>query len=356
MTYNDPEIQRQFDDWKNLAGQADILSEAQARGAKLRRAGAEWMGPCLACGGTDRFSIHPGKRIFNCRGAKGGDVIGMVMHLDGVDFLTACEQLTGEPPPRGKGKALSAEEVAERDRRRQASVQKAEAQRAEAEMDEAEKLAAAKKIWTSTVPIAGTVAERYLIGRGIPAPPMGWPDMLRFHRSLRHPVGLSFPALVCRVDDLAGSGCAVWRVFLNPETANKADVENAKLGLGPAGGGAVRIGGVGPKIGVAEGVETALAAWTLEHYRFPIWSALSTSGMTGLEVPLAVERVCIYPDGDFSKEMPDGTIPLPPGIRAAQKLHERLCGLSIKAAINHPPRHADFLDVLNARRLKEMAA
>ena len=88
-----------FDDWKSRAQAADILAEAQARGAVLKRTGHEWVGPCPTCGGRDRFGVNTAKRIFNCRGACGGDVIEMVMHLDGVSFMQACEALTGEPPP-----------------------------------------------------------------------------------------------------------------------------------------------------------------------------------------------------------------------------------------------------------------
>jgi hypothetical protein len=49
--------------------------------------------------------------VWNCRGCgKGGDVIDLVAHLDGADFIAACTTLTGEPPPRkanGKAKDTS---------------------------------------------------------------------------------------------------------------------------------------------------------------------------------------------------------------------------------------------------------
>src|SRR5262249_47041429 len=50
-----------------------------------------------------RFAIHINKQVFHCRGSDaGGGVIDMVMHIDGCDFTTAVETLTGEdrPPPR----------------------------------------------------------------------------------------------------------------------------------------------------------------------------------------------------------------------------------------------------------------
>jgi putative DNA primase/helicase len=57
----------------------------------------ERCGPCPKCGGDDRFSINTQKGVWNCRNcSKGGDVIDLVQHLDGVDFITACETLTGK--------------------------------------------------------------------------------------------------------------------------------------------------------------------------------------------------------------------------------------------------------------------
>jgi AAA domain/CHC2 zinc finger len=73
-----------------------------ARGIRLRKSGAELIGPCPVCGGTDRFSINIRKQIFNCRGCgKGGDGISLVQFLDGTDFLQAVETLAGKKPNGG---------------------------------------------------------------------------------------------------------------------------------------------------------------------------------------------------------------------------------------------------------------
>src|SRR5690349_8902898 len=103
-----------FEDWKARALSANILQAAISRGAKLKRAGKEHIGPCPACGGTDRFSVNTAKHIFNCRGAVGGNVITLVQHLDGSSFTQACEALTGEPPPNGRSQPLSDSEKAAR--------------------------------------------------------------------------------------------------------------------------------------------------------------------------------------------------------------------------------------------------
>jgi len=159
-----------------------------------------------------------------------------------------------------------------------------------------------------------------------------------------------FPCLVARVQDMGGETISVWRIFLNAETGGKAPVPNPKVGFGPAKGGAVRIGGMGAEIGGGEGLESTLGAWSLEGYRFPVWSTLSTSGMASFEPPLEVRRLRLYPDGDLPRRSGDGSILLPPGIDAAQKLRDRVVPAGLPTVINPPPFNSDFLDVWNSVR------
>ncbi len=93
-----------FEAWSAKARGVRIEDEIARRGIKLKRTGVEHVGPCPKCGGEDRFAINTKKQIFICRGCDvGGDVIKLVEHLDGVDFIAACTTLTGEPPPRANG-------------------------------------------------------------------------------------------------------------------------------------------------------------------------------------------------------------------------------------------------------------
>lgn len=76
---------------------ADIADVAGRIGARLKRVtSTEWAGPCPACGGDDRFSINIRQQVFNCRGFRGGDVITMVEHAVGLNFVEAVEFITGE--------------------------------------------------------------------------------------------------------------------------------------------------------------------------------------------------------------------------------------------------------------------
>jgi hypothetical protein len=101
------------EDWVEKARAVHIEDEIARRGIKLRgRIDRE--GSCPVCGGEDRFSINTKKQVWNCRGcAKGGDVIDLVEHLDGVDFRHACETLTGESlsKPNGKDRASPSTEI-----------------------------------------------------------------------------------------------------------------------------------------------------------------------------------------------------------------------------------------------------
>ena len=86
------------DAWVMRARSVPIEDELGRRGIHLRGKN-ERCGPCPRCGGDDRFSVNVAKQIYNCRHCeKGGDVIDLVQHLDGVDFVTACTTLAGKPP------------------------------------------------------------------------------------------------------------------------------------------------------------------------------------------------------------------------------------------------------------------
>jgi len=278
----------------------------------------------------------------------------MVMHIAGMSFLAACEALTGEPNPSGKNaRPLSHSEKAERNRQRQEAQARQRAREAEEQAYQEDTREAALKIWNASTPISGTIGEGYLTSRSIPT---FEGDCVRFHPTLPHSKGKRYPALIARVDDVADQLTAVWRIFLRAD-GRKADVENAKMGLGPAAGGAVRIGGTGPKIGIAEGLETAIGAWLLMNKAFPVWAALSTSGMIGIELPIDVENVVIFPDGDrpLRRRGHEYEAAMPAGRKAAVALRARLLNEGIACTIAAEPGPGrDYLD-LWAEQCREVA-
>lgn len=347
-----------FEDWRYRADQADLLETAARYGASLKRAGREHVGPCPACGGTDRFAIAPLKHKWHCRSHGGGHgAISLAMHLGGLSFAQACEELTGEPNPTGqKAKPLTEEQRAARNRARLENEARSAARKAQEAAYEENTREAAQAIWDASQPISGTLAQLYLNKRGIVLDQ--YPDVLRFHPWLPYPGGARIHALICRVDDVSGQLAGIWRVYLASD-GGKAGVPSPKLGLGPAGGGAVRIGGMGRKIAIAEGIESALGFWLLTDRRTPCWAALSTSGLVGFEAPLGVEHVVIVPDGDrpIKRQGFDFTPTIPAGRKAAEALRSRLLAEGITTTIAaEPPASRDYLDLWNARQGNENEA
>lgn len=194
----------------------------------------------------------------------------------------------------------------------------------------------ARRLWIAAEPIAGTLAERYLRGRGVtidlaPALRFAW---------LRHPVGLTLPALVAAVT-VAPSPLvvAIHRTFLSFDGTRKTDVGQPKLSLGPIGGGAVRLAAAGQHLVIAEGLETALSAQEITG--LPTWAALSTSGLVALHLPSWVKEVTIAADHDESGK----------GIEAAKEAARRWTLQGRLVRITAPPEPgSDWNDRLRARR------
>ncbi len=152
--------------------------------------------------------------------------------------------------------------------------------------------ASAIRLWGAARPAAGTPAQAYLEARGLGADS---PE-LRFHP--RTPEGAKpltryRPALVAAVRDESGI-VAVHRTFLAPRAG--AMRARAKCGLGPFGRGAVRLGGAGTRLGLAEGIETALSASAL--FEVPCWATLGTERFGLVAVPACVDELHLFLDND----------------------------------------------------------
>lgn len=237
-----------------------------------------------------------------------------------------------------------AREQQDRERRLAAEAERDASRRARRATDAAGIFAEARSI-------RGTPAEAYLVARGIP-PVDRWPwspdGTLAYHEAVDYELDRAagdWPALIGLVKDAFGSPTAIWQIYLDRERPTKAPLPNAKVGRGPVSGGAVRIGGDGPRIGMAEGVETALSQWVLHRFRFPVWAGLSTA-YANFDPPVFVERVDVFPDGDKAVFGPTGAVQAPPGIAAANRLAGRLRPMGIKVVVNEPALDGDGNDFL----------
>ena len=182
---------------------------------------------------------------------------------------------------------------------------------------------AALRLWRSARPVAGTPAEHYLQSRGLCA---ATPE-LRYHPRTPHgpqPLTRFRPALIAAVRD-EGGVTAVHRTFLDPRRAGLASIAEPRCGLGRFGSGAVRLGGIGPRLGLAEGIETALSASAL--FGLPCWATLGTERFRLVSLPREVTELALFLDNDAG------------GRRAEALARETFAYLPIEA---HYPRRKGF--------------
>lgn len=196
---------------------------------------------------------------------------------------------------------------------------------------------AAWRIWREAQEFPGTAAEAYLRGRGITA---DLPDTLRFHPACPHPSRNAFPAVIARVDGAAGF--AIHRTFIRPDGGGKADVGTQKAMLGATAGGHVTLAEAAPALVVAEGIETGLAlASGLLPGLATIWAALSTSGLSSLNLPPRRGKLVIATDGDAA------------GHDAGRKLVARAERAGWEVRLRPAPEGRDWADVLALRARRE---
>lgn len=284
-----------MDEWIERAKAAPIKDVAEQLGARLKRAGHEWVGPCPACGGTDRFSINTKKAVFNCRGSKGGSVLDMVLHVNGGDFLSACEFINGEPPPRGESRGPDHDAIRERQKDRREADRRRDEQHAQ---EQAKKRSAAEEWWDSSVPIEGTHALAYLRARGLnPSPSqtinLGFIDAAPLYSGdtdpeTGKPIKLGvFPCMIGAIRNVKGAIIGAHRTYLDPKEPRKLVLpDGQKAGkkmIGEVMGGALWLGPVLPYCLVAEGIETALSAYELgiASGEIGVCAALSLGNLAG---------------------------------------------------------------------------
>jgi hypothetical protein len=191
---------------------------------------------------------------------------------------------------------------------------------------------AALRLWGGSRALAGTPAATYLAARGLKVAP----GELRFHPRTPHgprPFTFLRPAMVAAVRDNQGL-VAAHRSFLDPHRARLADLPEPRCGLGRFGRGAVRLGGVGPRLGLAEGIETALSASFL--FGVPCWATLGTERFALVELPPGVTELLLFLDHDA-------------GGRRAEHLAREAFGAVFAIAVHVPEQPgSDWNDVLRA--------
>ncbi|MDD5387875.1 MAG: primase-helicase zinc-binding domain-containing protein [Gallionellaceae bacterium] len=274
---------------------------------------------CPVCGGRDRFRFDDkdGRGTYFCSHCGAGDGIKLVMAMRGCDFRAAAQEVEAV-----------------------AGVVKPGRQ-AKPEPDEATKIERAKRVWRESAPLTqGDEAMRYLAGRGLvlDAPPAS----LRLHPGLVYHDGEritgTFPAMVALVQAPDGSGVTLHRTYI--KDGMKAPVPSPrKLMPGrQSTKSAIRLSRVVPCLGIAEGIETSLAASAL--FSVPVWSCINANGIETFEPPNGVEQITIFADNDESFT----------GQKAAYAAAFRLKQQGFLVKVRMPPMGWDWLDELNQRK------
>ena len=269
---------------------------------------------CPICNaGKDRFrwTDHQGKGSYICNQCGSGTGIDLVMAVLKTDFrgaVKAIEPHVGSAPI----VAPKAQQAPKRD--------------GAAMWGRGQKL------------IAGDVVTRYLAKRGIRLDTL--PSQLRLlpDASYRHDDGRreTHPAMLAHFVAPDLSSATVHFTYLT-EAGEKAPVPTVrKYSPGPVPkGGAVRLAPSAETMGVAEGIETALAAAALND--IPVWSTLTAGGLLNWEPPATARNIIIFGDcdGNFT------------GQCAAYSLAHKLANLGLRAEVRIPDElGTDWNDVL----------
>jgi putative DNA primase/helicase len=273
-------------------------------------------GPCPMCGGEDRwrFTDIEGKGTWWCNHCSGGNGVALVMKFTGLAFKEAAQRI-------------------------ESVIGSAPAKPAPPQKSDQQRRAELNALWLDGQTVqAGDPVDLSLRGRGLGL--QQYPKCLRAGRRVRYsgPPATWHPAMLSVVSDINGKPATIHKTYITID-GRKAPVEKVRMfcpGAVPAGG-AVRLTPLAPVLGIAEGIETALAASAM--FQIPTWAALNAGGVERFVPPADVERLVIFADNDQNGV----------GQRAAYALAARLAG-KVQVDVRIPDRaDTDWNDVLLER-------
>jgi len=266
--------------------------------------------PCPVCGGTDRarFDNKDGDGTYICGQHGAGDGFDLVQKSLGLSFpetIKAVQEVVGG--------CLSD------------TSQNVETYDPKPPLTH---------LWQSSVPLTGgDVVSKYLHKRGL----LLQPDNIRFCESCwESSTKKRIPAMIARIMDPAGKPIGLHRTYLEGE--QKAKIDSPRKLMKPVtslSGGAIRL--FKPQnntLGIAEGIETAIAARQITQ--IPTWAAVSSTLLKAFQPPDDIKRLVIFADADANFC----------GQQAAYTLANRLVQTDRIIEVELPEMGKDFNDCL----------
>jgi len=200
----------------------------------------------------------------------------------------------------------------------------------------------ALRLWREARPLPGSPAKAYLEARGITA---ASGELRYLHQTPLGPRGqVQFlPAMLAAVS-LDEGPVAIHRTFLDLVKPAKAGLARPKRALGVLHGAAVRLfAPKGGKLGLAEGIESALSARALTQ--IPCWATLGNERFGLVSIPESVVELHLFVDHD-----PGGDLAAIRGLEAYAREDRRI-------VVRRPSKRGDDwndeLIVWSRRRMPE---
>jgi hypothetical protein len=212
----------------------------------------------------------------------GGDMLALIMRERGADFLEAvefAERFIGQASPEQRVSPTSKQVLISPD------------------SDDVERTRRAMRIWDTAVPIAGTIAERYMRSRGIADVIPDDGTVLRFHR--RCPFGDNHVvALIALFRDLHSNRPVA--IHRRPLSAAGQELAHWKA-WAPTANAAIKLSDdseIIHRLTIGEGVETTLSGMALGYT--PAWATGSAGGTRTFPVLAGIESITVLVDHDES--------------------------------------------------------
>lgn len=235
----------------------------------------------IVVGGPEAGTFFDHDPPASSRECEAGDALNLIAHIQGVTLREAYKQGL-------EFLGITPEESARREGEDQTKKQKIER---------------ALQIWTEGRKIEGTIAEKYLRGRGITCALSGdlkfHPECYNSETKTRMPAML---ALMRDISDERDIACGIHRTWLARDGSGKANVPTPKKMYGRSKNAVIKLtpnDEITYGLGLTEGIETGLSLISA-NYR-GIWVAGSAGAIKGFPILGGVESLTIFADNDLGE-------------------------------------------------------